>query len=96
MIAAVRKIGPYHGHGGTSFAGRDALRDAVNSNAEFAQSLKYLAKAYIHGGVRTTKHRYIIVRRQPMYQSRGPHQVQDKDQQYSRCREFFQITPIRQ
>jgi len=64
----------------------------VNSNAEFAESLEYLAKADIRGELRTTKNRHSSVRRQPMYESRRPHQVQDEDQQYSRCREFSQIT----
>ena len=64
----------------------------VNSNAEFAESLEYLAKADIRGELRTTKNRHSSVRRQPMYESRRPHQVHDKDQQYSRCRELSQIT----
>ena len=44
----------------------------VNSNAQFAESLKYLAKADIRGELRTTKNRHSSVRRQPMYESRRP------------------------
>src|SRR6516165_10332754 len=64
----------------------------VISNAEFAESLKYLAKPYIRGGVRATENRHVSVRRQPMDESPRSDQVQDQGQQYSRCRKLSQVT----
>jgi hypothetical protein len=79
-------------HQAFKWAGRAQGRDMLIQMPNFAESLKYLAKADIRGELRTTKNRHSSVRRQPMYESRRPHQVQDEDQQYSRCRELSQIT----
>ena len=64
----------------------------VNSNPIFAESLKYLAKPNIRGGVRAAENRHVGVRCQPMHECCSPDQVQNQGQQYSRCRELSQIT----